>query len=148
MAATTTYSASELTISFNGTLIDGGFADGEFLRIEQESDDTVDVVGTGGDVAVSPTNDRRATVTVILLQGSEQNDTMSAIRVAGTQTPLGIAIGPMYIRDRLGRSIYEGAAAWIMRAPDVTYDRAATPREWKIRIGQFRRVDGGNVRVE
>lgn len=148
MGATTTYNANEVTISFAGALIDGGFGDGEFLRIEPEGDETVDVAGTGGDVAVSPTNDRRATVTITLLQTSEQNDVLSAILTAGRATPQGIAIGPLFVQDRLGRGLWEGAAGWIQRPPIVTMDRAATPREWILRVAQLERTDGGNVRVE
>lgn len=148
MGATTTYNANEVTISFAGAVIDGGFGDGEFLRIEKEADDTVDVAGTGGDVAVSPTNDNRATVTITLLQTSEQNDVLSAIRTAGRATPVGIAIGPLFVQDRLGRSIWEGAAAWIQKPPVAAFDRAATPREWTLRVAQMDRTDGGNVRVE
>lgn len=148
MGATTTYNANEVTISFAGALIDGGFADGEFLRIEKATDDTTDVAGTGGDVAVSPTNDKRSTVTLTLLQTSEQNDVLSAIRTAGRATPAGVAIGPLFVQDRLGRSLWEGAAAWIQRPPIATFDRAATSREWILRVAQMEETHGGNVRVE
>jgi len=148
MGATYTYNANEITISFANANIDGGFGDGEFLRIEKESDDTVDVAGTGGDVAVSPTNDDRATVTITLLSTSEQNDVLSAIREAGRATPTGVAIGPFFVQDRLGRGIWEGVAAWIQKPPVATFDRAATSREWTLRVAQMERTDGGNVRVE
>lgn len=148
MSSTTTYSAKEITISFAGALIDGGFGDGEFLRIESEADDTTDVAGTAGDVAVSPNNDDRATVTLTLMQTSEQNDVLSAIRAAGRATPAGVAIGPLFVADRLGRSLWEGAAAWIQRPPIVSLDRGATSREWVLRVANLRRTDGGNVRLE
>lgn len=148
MGATATYNANEVTISFAGRTIEGGYGDGEFLRIEQASDDTVDVVGTDGGVAVSPTNDKRATITLTLLQTSEMNDVLSAIRTAGRATAAGVAVGPVFVQDRLGRSLWEGAAAWIQRPPIATFDRSATPREWVLRVAQLERTDGGNTRLE
>lgn len=146
-ARTYSYNANEITVSYAGRLIDGGYADGEFLRIEQEADDTVDVAGTGGDVAVAPTNDARATITIILHQAADANDILSAIRQAGQRSPMGFSAAPIYIRDRLGRTVFEGLA-WIQRAPNATFDRTVTNREWVLRCPRLERFDGGNVALD
>lgn len=142
---TNVWNAREVTLTIMGALIDGGYADGEFVRIEQESDDTQDVAGTDGSVAVSVNNDGRATLTVTLMQTSRQNDVLSGLRAAGRGTPLGVAVGPIYCRDRLGRSVWEAEAAWLQRPPDVSLDRTATSRAWTFRIANLSRFDGGNV---
>jgi hypothetical protein len=141
------YNADEVTLTIAGALIDSGFGDGEFLRVEQESDDFLDVVGTDGEVAVSKSNDRRATITVILLQTSSGNDLLSALRTLAVSSPGLAGAGPLYIRDRNGRTVYESPACWIRKPPDATFDRSATSREWTIRCGTLIRTDGGNTNV-
>jgi hypothetical protein len=145
---TKVYNPDEVTIAIGPVLVTGGFADGEFLRIEQESDDTEDVVGTDGEVAVSRTNDRRATVTLMLLQTSASNDGLNALSTAVRNSP-GMAggINPLYVRDRNGRALYTAKNCWVQRPPDVSYDRTATSREWVIKVANLVRVDGGSPAV-
>ena len=139
------YNADEVTLNIAGALIESGYADGEFLRVEQESDDFTDVVGTDGEVAVSKTKDRRATITVLLMQTSDGNDILSALsNLARNGTGLAGA-GPLYIRDRQGRTVYESSTCWIAKPPDASFDRSAGPREWKIRCDKLERFDGGNT---
>lgn len=145
MAQAKIYNADEVTVLFGPVLLDSGHADGEFVRIEQESDDFEDVVGAAGEVAVSRTNDRRATVTIILLQTAIENDQLSAISNLAKDTPAGIGgFHPLQVRDRNGRSVYKAEKAWIMRPPDPSFDRTATSREWTFRVAELVRTDGGN----
>src|SRR5262245_42783662 len=138
------YNADEITLTIAGALIESGYADGEFLRVEQETDDFIDVCGTDGEVAVSKTNDRRATITVILLQTSDANDVLSALSNLARNSPGLAGAGPLYIRDRNGRTVYQAASCWIAKPPDAAFDRSATSREWKVRVDRLVRVDGGN----
>jgi hypothetical protein len=139
------YNADEVTAAFGPVLIESGLADGEFLRIEQESDDISDVAGTDGEVAASRTNDRRATVTIILMQTSSSNDQLSVLsNLAKTAPGMAGAVHPLLIKDRNGRAIYTAQNAWISKAPDVSFDRTATAREWTIRCANLIRVDGGS----
>ncbi len=139
------YNADEVVVVLGSVLIDSGLADGEFLRVEQDTDDTEDVVGTDGEVAVSRTNDRRATVTILVMQTSSGNDGLSTLsnltREAAGMTG---AILPLLIKDTNGRTLITGANAWVSRAPDRSFDRTAQTNEWKIRVAQLARFDGGN----
>lgn len=139
---TRVYSAAQVTISFADVLIDSGFADGEFLKIEEESDTYVDVAGADGEVAVSPTNDRRATMTLMLLQTSAGNELLSAAWNLGVANGV-VAAGDFLARDRNGSTVFR-ALAWILKPPDVSFDRSVTSREWTFRTGQLERVDGTN----
>lgn len=143
MPDTKGYDANEVTIQIGTILVDSGYADGEFLRIEQEEDDFTDEVGTDGEVTRSKTNDRRATITVLVMQTSSSMQALSALSFLDKNTPNGAGIVPIMIRDRNGASIYTAQQGWIQRAPDVSFDRAATPREWVIRVGDLVRVDAG-----
>lgn len=138
------FNADEVSIVIAGALIESGFADGEFLRVEQEGDDFLDTVGTDGEVTVSKSNDRRATITVLLSQTSDGNDVLSALSNLARNTPGLAGAGPLYVRDRQGRTVYEAAACWIAKPPDATFDRTATSREWKVRCDKLKRFDGGN----
>jgi hypothetical protein len=137
------YDPTEVTVSFAGIVIQG-YADGEFLRVEQESDDFSDVAGTDGEVSRSKTSDRRATVTFVLMQTSASNALLSAISNADRNAPGGAGVGALFIRDRQGTSLYRAAEAWISKPPNVTMDRSPTSREWTLRCANLQRLDGGN----
>ncbi len=140
---TKVYDANEVSVILGGIAIDSGFADGEFCRIEQESDDFDDVVGSDGEVTRSKTNDRRATITLLVMQTSSSNQALSALSNADRLASNGAGIVPVMIRDRNGASLFESQHAWIRRPPNVSFDKVATPREWVIRAGQLERNDAG-----
>ncbi len=142
---TKVYNSDEITILLGPVLIDEGFADGEFLRIEQASEDAQSVVGTNGEVAVSRTNDRRATITILLLQTASANQGLSVLSNAFKLSPNSTgAIHPFLASDQNGASKYAAKNAWVMKPPDVSYDRTAQTREWQIECANLLRNDGGN----
>jgi hypothetical protein len=138
------YDANEVTIIIAGIPIDSGFADGEFLRIEQDSDDFTDVVGTDGEVTRSKTNDRRATVTLILMQSATGNAVLSALNLLDKKVGSGAGVGPFLVRDKQGTSLYSASKCWIAKPPTASFGREAGPREWKVRVADIERLDGGN----
>jgi hypothetical protein len=137
------FNADEVTVSFAGLTLQG-FGDGEFVRIENDTEAFTDVIGTDGEVTRSKTNDNRSTVTVILMQTSASNDALSAILERDKSTAGGSGVAALYVRDRQGRALYRSAESWIQKAPDVSLDRSATSREWPIRCANLVRIDGGN----
>lgn len=137
------YDPTEYTMSFAG-IIPEGYADGEFLRVVQPTDDFADVVGTDGEVSRSKTMDRRADVFFILMQTSATNSLLSALSNADRNLPGGAGVGSLFIRDRQGTTVFRAAEAWIVKAPDSSFDRQATSREWRIRCAKLERFDGGN----
>lgn len=138
------YDADAISITVAGLPIDSGYDDGEFLRIEQESDDFTDKVGTDGEVTRSKTKDRRATVSIILMQTSTGNALLSGLNNIDRAAGNGAGVGPFLARDRQGLALYAAAECWISKPPDVSFDREATAREWTIRIADLVRFDGGN----
>ena len=137
---TQVYDATEVDISFAGIPITGGFADGEFVRIERETEAFGVVVGTDGEVTRNSNNDDRATVTVILMQSSESNAVLRGLVNADKNTPGGSGIGALLINSSRndGGLLHEGAESWIMTPPDHSYDREATSREWQFRVAKLR----------
>jgi len=141
---TRTYDADQVSVLVGAILIDAGFADGEFVRIEQEADDFTDSVGTDGEVTRSKTKDGRATVTILLGQSSQSNQALSALSNLDRAAPNGAGIVPLMIRDRGGQSLYTATECWISKPPDVSFDREPTTREWTLRVADLIRNDGGN----
>lgn len=131
------YDSSEVGVSFAGIPITGGYADGEFVRIERETEAFTDVVGTDGEVTRSGTNDNRANVTIRLMQTAEANALLSALHNTDKATSGGAGVAPLLIEDRNGLTLHEAAKAWIVSSPDSSYDREATPREWVIRCADL-----------
>lgn len=138
------YDANEVTVNVAGLPIESGYDDGEFCRIEQESDDFTDKVGTDGEVTRSKTNDRRATIAIILMQSSDGNALLSGLNNIDRLAGNGAGVGPLLIRDRQGTALYAAAECWISKPPDVSFDREPTAREWTLRCASLERFDGGN----
>jgi len=138
------YDANEVTVNVAGLPIESGFDDGEFLRIEQEADDFIDKAGTDGEVTRSKTNDRRATVTIILMQSSDGNALLSGLNNIDRLAGNGAGVGPLLVRDRQGTALYAAAECWISKPPNVSFDREPTAREWTLRVASLERFDGGN----
>jgi hypothetical protein len=139
------YDANEVTLVVGGILVDRGFADGSFVTLSMVSDAFSDVIGTDGEVTRSKTNDNRAEVKVKLMQSSEINDALSALHELDKLAGNGAGVGPFYLADRQGTSVYSAESCWISKAPDVDFDRQAGAREWTVRIANLvLRHDGGN----
>lgn len=143
MASPKEYDANEVTCNFSLFPIESGYADGEFIRIEQDNDSFSAVQGTDGEVTRSKTNQDLTTVTIILMQSSDGQAILSTIHNADKISGNGAGIGPLMIRDRQGLSVFE-ADAWIKGPPKVSYDRGATGREWSLHCTNVVRFDGGN----
>ena len=140
------YDSTSVTIVAMGLPIDstGGYADDEFLTIDQDSNDFDDVVGTDGEVTRNKTNDGRATITIKLMQSSSSNALLSVLRNLDVAAPNGAGVGPLLVRDRQGTSLYTASKCWISKPPKVSFAKGAQSREWTLRCADLKRLDGGN----
>ena len=138
------YDPDQVIISVAGIPI-SGWADGEFCRVERESDAFSDVVGTDGEVTRSKTNDNRATVTIRLMQSSPINALLSALHNSDKNSPGGVGVGPFELFDASGGTTLVAEKCWIAKEPDSSWDRTATEREWMIRCARLDQVHAGNA---
>lgn len=138
------YDSNQVQVSFAGIPVQG-YADGDFLTITKESDAFSSVVGTDGEVSRSKTNDRRATVEIILMSTSPTNDILSAVHVADINAPGGAGVGGFLVTDLNGSSLYASGNAWVKRSPDVTYGREANERTWTLEVDVLQDFTGGNL---
>ena len=145
MAALKIYNADEVTVVFGPVLVESGRGSDEFVRIENESNIAEDDAGVDGEVTVSRSKDKRATVTLTLMQTSVSNDLLSVIANAMRSAPSGTGgIHPLLIQDQNGRALYTAANAWIQKEPDIAKAKAPGTAEWPIRCAELIRVDGGS----
>jgi hypothetical protein len=145
MSSPKRYDAAQMTLVFMGLLIDSGFADGEFLTIEQSAPDYEAVVGTDGQVGRSRSNNRHATIKVKLMSTSDGNTLMTILSNAGLAAKNGADIGPMLVRDRVsGTCTYTASACWIAKPPDVSYENKISMREWTLECADLVRLDTGS----
>ena len=138
------YDADQIAMVFMGLPISSGYADGEFLTIEQEAQDFETKVGTDGEVTRSKTNNRHAVIKVKLMQSSDGNTLLTALNNLDIATSGGAGVGPMLIKDLQGTSLYSASKCWIAKPPDVSFDRTATSREWTLECANLVRLDGAN----
>jgi hypothetical protein len=138
------YDPNEVSIVVCGIPITGGFAEDTFIEISQDSNDFDDVVGADGDVTRSKTNDRRATITLTLMQSSEANALLSALSNIDRKQSNGAGVGPLMIKDNQGTALFAGEKSWIAKPPDAAFAKKAGPRAWTIRVADLERFDGGN----
>ena len=139
------YDAAQVTMVFMGILIDSGYADGEFLTIESDANDYDLVIGTDGQGGRSRSNNLSATIKLKLMQTSDGNTFLGALRTAGLLAANGADIGPLLIRDRVsGTCMCTAANCWIAKPPDVSLDNKITMREWTFQTEDLVRVDTGS----
>lgn len=139
------YSAKACSLSFANIQITG-WADGDFISIDNESDAYGDAIGTDGEVTRWDTNDNRANVTITLMQTSSANDRLSAMLRLDQLAPNGAGIGAFYFKDTQGTSFYSGENAWIVKRPEATFGREGNKaRVWKLRVALLKFNDGSNL---
>ncbi len=137
------YDAKEVTVIICGIPIDSGYADGEFIKIAQNTEDFLPVVGTDGEVSRSKSNDKTAKVTLRLMQTSDGNAALSALNRKDKAQPNGAGVGSFLVKDRTsGTIVYQASSCWIEKPPDVSFDKTATAREWNIYVADLDRTDG------
>ena len=129
---------------FNGIPL-GGFGDDTAIEIEYNEDDFTLQMGVDGDGTRSKTNNGSATITITLMQTSETNDLLNAIRQLGINSPSGVlGIGPFMVKDLNGRELHSAEKAWIKRAPNAPFGKEAGPREWVLETASLKSNYGGN----
>lgn len=124
------YDPNRVKLMAAGVPITGGYQDGSFVEIKFMSADYESMCGTDGEVVRNQLHDKRATVTIKLMQTADANTTLAAVRILGQLVGNGADIGPLSISDLNGAQLWAAAHSWIVKAPDADYDKTAKAREW------------------
>lgn len=141
--STPTYDPNLHTLVIAGLPIPAkGYADGEFIRIERDTDGYTDVSGTDGSVTRAKQHDKRATCTFSTMQGAPINAVLSALYLIDENSDNGEGVGPFLLKNRNGTVLHEAESCWIAKLPDAILDRNPTVRPWKIRIASLTSFEG------
>jgi len=145
---TTTYAADLVVLSIAGKIIDSGFAEGEFVSIEMNADDFSDKAGADGEVARARSNDLRATIKIKLLQTSQGNDLLSALRQLALASENGGDVGAFRLTDRSSGIVLARAdKAWVSKPPTVSRGREIAENEWTLRAASMQLDPSGNPSI-
>lgn len=137
------FDPSQFPIVFGGVQMQQ-FSESNMAKFEFEGESFTDVVGVDGEVTRSKNMDRRAKLTIYLMQTSPTNDLLSAAYLAGRQGVNGADVAAVRVEDVNGRLVIAGAEAWIMDTPKPTYGKSASEYEWVIRIANCEAFFGGS----
>jgi hypothetical protein len=119
-----------------------GYADGEFIKIEWDTDGFTDVAGTDGDVTRAKQHDKRATVTFSTMVKAAINAVLSTLYNLDVNSDEDAGVGPFFLNDRSGTTVYESPECWIARMPDPGLDKTPTARQWKVRCSALAGFEG------
>lgn len=132
------FSADQHSVSLAGILINSGWADGEFVSVEQASDSYGDKVGADGEVVRFAMLDRRGTAKIKVLSTSDGNAELSALHNADIAAPNGAGVGVFELRDLAsGVLLAHADHAWIQKPPAVSRGREVSEQEWTIRLAHL-----------
>ncbi len=136
------YDAREVSLVIAGIPIDSGFANGEFVKLEQNEEDFKMISGTDGQVTRSKIYNKSARATIRLMQTADGNASLSALRRLDLANPNGAGVGSFLLKDRSsGNVVYQAEDCWIAAPPKVSFDAEAKEREWMIDIASLDRND-------
>lgn len=122
MSMLNTYDHTKVNISLNGVALTDFNGD---VTIERQGDDWAVVQGSNGAVERSKLVNKLYTVTLPMMQTSDQLNVLEGIRVADEQTNAGPF--PFAITDMNGSYLFYGSA-WIQSMGTVTKGREAQAR--------------------
>src|SRR6266566_1512244 len=120
MGRVANYNPAEVDLVFGPVKVEG-FADGEFVSLDQEEDTFLKVVGADGELARSLNANDATVITFKLLQTSISNTLLSGLlqldKLTGGRSPQAILI-----KDRSGFTIQAFQYGWIVKPPAQSFD--------------------------
>lgn len=135
MAAQGGYSAHQITVIVNGVII-SGFAAGDFVTADHETDDTEAFEGADGYVATADKPEfRLGTIELVLAQTSLANNELSAILAGRT-------LVPVQVFNPKGGELALMPQAKLKKSPPIAYGTGIKDRTWAF-IGKLRKSHAG-----
>ncbi len=142
--STHTIDPKKVDIVLFGVRINEGLTEaGTWATLAETTPGFSSKVGVDGDVTRARSHDRRATLTLSLMQSSRINQFLSQRYAADRAATNGRGPGTFFLQDRNGTTIGQASKAWISAAPDLTFGAEAEVREWTIEIADWTVEHGG-----
>jgi len=137
-----TFDPAQIAVIVGPHIVEG-FANEEFVSVSFQDDDWEHTSGADGEEMRTKKNDRRAVMTLTLLQSSASNDYLSGLRAADQASNNGVV--PVLLKDNNGSTIIESVGGWIGRNPDVAMGKSPSNREWMIHLSNATAFVGGST---
>lgn len=138
-----TYSASQVTVAFNGIPVTGA-GPGTFVAWARNEESASLQVGSQGDSTISKSNNRSGRVTLTLLQSSASNSALSQMSQLFETGPAGSGIGPLLVKDMSGTTVISAENAWVVKPADGEFSNEGTTREWVLETDYLQVFNGAN----
>lgn len=130
MAMFQQYSPKDVVCSWNGIAITG-FSPDSFLRLQRTSPLVNQVVGAGGDVALTRNADKTGTIEIELMQTATSNLRLAAIYAEQQVMELEDNISSNFIiYDPSGSVLATGRNAWLQELPHVELGADQNSKTW------------------
>jgi hypothetical protein len=136
-----TYDAAEVSVIVGSRPLKG-FAEGSFVSVERDEDSWTKHVGADGEVTRAKSNNLSGTITITLMQASEDNAFLAGLAQADEIAKTGVV--PVLIRDASGSSLHTAEEAWISKPATAEYGKEAGEREWVIHCAELITAPAGN----
>jgi hypothetical protein len=132
MAVLKTYDVKNVLVLVNGIKLDG-FAPDSKVSITQDNESYSHQMDCDGRLSVrSRNNDEVATVTIKLMKGSSSNAILQGYRTLDKN--LNVGTFNFNIMEVGSTSTVTAINAYILKDPDLNFDKEAQVKEWQIRI--------------
>lgn len=139
--AVNTYSPDEVSLIVAGINL-SGFGPDTFIVVEREVDTFSKSVGAGGEVARRKSANKSGTITVTLLQTSDDNTTLSGLALTDEISLSGTF--PVIVKDSSGTTVCAAENCWISAYPSVEFAEEIGTREWVLHADNINMLVGGN----
>lgn len=124
-----------------GSLIMGGFGEGDAITIEPASDDWTATEGVDGSTAFSDSGSSLFNCKVKLLQTSPNNGVFTAVYQAQRASKIAI---PFFYKDIGGADLFKSSRAMIQKMPSLVRGSKISTQEWPILAADGFFALGGN----
>lgn len=115
-----------------------GFGENDACDAVRNEESYKIVPGADGMVTRYDTHRRDGRVTFYLMSSSPINAGLAALIVADENSPNGIGVGPLFVRNRNGSLVIECEQSWIVKPPDVNVGVAPKARNWIFECANLR----------
>ena len=144
MYQTRTYDPGQVDLNVGGRDITG-YADGTFIDVERNVDQTTLVVGADGESTVALSQNRSGKFTITLQQSSPSNDYLNSLCNALEARSGGFV--PVLVKDNNGTTLAAAKKAWVVKRAKASFGKDVENREWILESGNLALDIGGSAEV-
>lgn len=143
MAYIKTYSPKDVVIAWGGVAITG-LAEDTFLTVTRNADNSEEVVGAQGDVALTKVANTTGMIELTLLQNSVVNNILSNIQLL-QDGESDLFRANMTIQDPSGGTIWEAKDTHLKKSTDVTLGASQNGKTWQFFVSDLQAVGANSA---